>query len=194
MPMTLRERQKNLTRSHIAAVAAELIAEKGYQATSIDDIASAAGSSRATLYAYFESKDTILAQLQREMWATIGQRYREFGELEVWNRASVSTWLVGTIEVWRQNSQRFKACMAVQQLSIDAEHAIFHETFIALLTANHELWVRFDANRIDRRASLLIRMTESYLTTWLLRGWEVDEELSTTTMVDVWLDVLHIEA
>src|SRR5687767_6004037 len=55
-PLTLRQRQKQQTRELLLETAGALFAEKGYQATSIDDIIQAAGTSRATLYAYFDGK------------------------------------------------------------------------------------------------------------------------------------------
>ena len=66
-PISLRERQKAQTREHLLDVAAQLIGERGYNDTTMDDIARAAGSSRATVYAYFATKDDILRTLAIEM-------------------------------------------------------------------------------------------------------------------------------
>jgi TetR/AcrR family transcriptional regulator, cholesterol catabolism regulator len=44
-------------------VAADLFCEKGYRATTICDLAAAAGISQATFYAYFPSKEEILRRL-----------------------------------------------------------------------------------------------------------------------------------
>ncbi len=48
-----------------------LFAEHGYYAVSMEDIAAAADTSRATLYRYFSTKDKILAELTREAVAEI---------------------------------------------------------------------------------------------------------------------------
>lgn len=50
-------------RDNIASVASELFAERGISATSMDDIAKAAGYSKATLYVYFENKEEIVSIL-----------------------------------------------------------------------------------------------------------------------------------
>ena len=50
-------------RDNIASVASELFAERGISATSMDDIAKAAGYSKATLYVYFENKEEIVSKL-----------------------------------------------------------------------------------------------------------------------------------
>ncbi len=50
-------------REHIESAASLLFTEKGISATSMDDIAKAAGYSKATLYVYFENKEEIVCIL-----------------------------------------------------------------------------------------------------------------------------------
>lgn len=57
---------KSVHRETIAAAASELFAQKGIAASSMDDIAKAAGYSKATLYVYFENKEEIIAVLVRK--------------------------------------------------------------------------------------------------------------------------------
>jgi AcrR family transcriptional regulator len=56
----LRERKKQQTRDAIAGAAMELFAERGYEQTTIAEIADAANVSTRTIFAYFESKEDIL--------------------------------------------------------------------------------------------------------------------------------------
>jgi AcrR family transcriptional regulator len=56
----LRERNKQRTREEIARAAHELFVERGYNATTLPDIAEAAGVSTRTIFAYFPSKEDIL--------------------------------------------------------------------------------------------------------------------------------------
>jgi AcrR family transcriptional regulator len=56
----LRERKRQQTLQRISEVGMGLFLAKGYEATTLEEIAAAAGVSRRTLFYYFESKDDIL--------------------------------------------------------------------------------------------------------------------------------------
>ncbi|MFT3663331.1 MAG: TetR family transcriptional regulator [Gordonia sp. (in: high G+C Gram-positive bacteria)] len=56
----LREQNKARTRAAIRSAALELIAEQGYQATTVAQIAKKAGVSHTTLFRYFESKEQVI--------------------------------------------------------------------------------------------------------------------------------------
>jgi AcrR family transcriptional regulator len=56
----LRERKKQQTREALRRAAWELFAERGYDATTLADIAEAAGVSTRTIFAYFPSKEDIV--------------------------------------------------------------------------------------------------------------------------------------
>jgi AcrR family transcriptional regulator len=56
----LRERKKQQTRDTISRVAVELFAERGYDETTLAEVAEAADISPRTIFAYFDSKEEIL--------------------------------------------------------------------------------------------------------------------------------------
>jgi AcrR family transcriptional regulator len=68
---------------------------KGYYSTSVDDIASLAETSRATLYQYFESKDSIFIELMVESGRALGRELRHIGPLgpDADGYASLRRWL-----------------------------------------------------------------------------------------------------
>ena len=63
----LRERKRRETLRRITDAGMCLFIEKGHDATTLDEIAAAAGISRRTFFYYFKSKDDILLSLQSGM-------------------------------------------------------------------------------------------------------------------------------
>ncbi|WP_268905697.1 TetR/AcrR family transcriptional regulator [Devosia sediminis] len=62
--MGLREQKRQETLSRITRSAMELFARQGYEATTIEAIAAAAGISRRTFFHYFKTKDDVLLSQQ----------------------------------------------------------------------------------------------------------------------------------
>ncbi|MEU9000065.1 TetR family transcriptional regulator [Streptomyces caniferus] len=58
----LRERKKEETRRRIAATAWRLFAERGFEAVTVSEIAEAAEVAKATLFAYFPTKESLALQ------------------------------------------------------------------------------------------------------------------------------------
>lgn len=58
-PRGLRERKKVATRLSLARAAMRLVEERGYEATTVDDIAALANVSRRTFFRYFGGKDDV---------------------------------------------------------------------------------------------------------------------------------------
>ena len=67
----LRERNTKERRDALVAAAYALFAEKGYAATTMDDIAARAGLSRRTAFRYFVSKDELVFPVRDERLAML---------------------------------------------------------------------------------------------------------------------------
>lgn len=59
-PASLRERRKQKARFDIARAALSLVKEKGYEATTVSEIAEAAAYSERSFYRYFTSKEDVI--------------------------------------------------------------------------------------------------------------------------------------
>lgn len=73
----LRERKRRETLDRITDVAVRLFIEKGYETTTLDEIAAKAGISRRTFFYYFKSKDDILLSLQSGMGDMLAAALRD---------------------------------------------------------------------------------------------------------------------
>jgi len=59
-PLPVRERTRRAVRGELTQLAKELFVEKGYDETTIDDLAAAAGMSKRTFFRYFASKEELV--------------------------------------------------------------------------------------------------------------------------------------
>jgi AcrR family transcriptional regulator len=69
------------TRQLLLDAALGQFAERGFHATAVDDIARAAGVSRATLYQYFDSREQIVTELLEECGAALLRVVRRIGPM-----------------------------------------------------------------------------------------------------------------
>jgi AcrR family transcriptional regulator len=67
MVLPLRERRRQLLRDEILQAARELVAEKGFAATSMDELASRVGISKPTLYSHFATKDDLVVAAMTQL-------------------------------------------------------------------------------------------------------------------------------
>jgi AcrR family transcriptional regulator len=94
---TLRERQAEATRQLLVSVARELFTERGYAATSVEDIIQRAGVARGALYHHFSGKDSLFRAVYEAVQADTASRVvmAAVAVQEPWNgiRAGLSAFL-----------------------------------------------------------------------------------------------------
>ncbi len=66
-PRSLRKRKHELVRQELSKVAWELFRKEGYEATTVSDIARAAGVSRRTFFRYYASKEDVVVETSDEL-------------------------------------------------------------------------------------------------------------------------------
>lgn len=65
--MGLRERTRNMVRAELGQAALKLFVEQGFEATTVEQIATATGLSRRSFHRYFSSKEDVFGQWFVEM-------------------------------------------------------------------------------------------------------------------------------
>jgi AcrR family transcriptional regulator len=75
--MPIREQTRAVVRSLLARTALELFAAKGYDNTTVDEVAAAAGVSRRTLFNYFRNKEDLALSSLSEQGELIAARFAE---------------------------------------------------------------------------------------------------------------------
>jgi AcrR family transcriptional regulator len=73
----IREQTRAVVRSLLARTALELFAANGYDNTTVDDVAAAAGVSRRTLFNYFRNKEDLALSSLSEQGELIAARFAE---------------------------------------------------------------------------------------------------------------------
>ena len=79
--LSLQERKQELVRGELASAAWDLFGKKGYESTTVAEIAEAAGVSRRTFFRYYASKEEVLTEttdeLAEAMLAAMAERPRD---------------------------------------------------------------------------------------------------------------------
>lgn len=117
---SIRQAHKDLTRARIAEAARQCFYDKGVAETSFEDIATASGVRRATIYLHFANKNAILTELLAQNLDEVYRLYERIAGLPVHDARSVRKWLDGYVRMLSRNRQAmrlFQTAMAIDETS-----------------------------------------------------------------------------
>jgi AcrR family transcriptional regulator len=121
----------------VLSVSSALFAERGYYAVGMEEIATAADVSRATLYRYFGTKDKILAELTRRAVVEIEEHAAALPGMAA---DSLTEWMLGYVRFHRAYRGVIRAwfdgTVADQLSDADVDHGIgaIHHAVAALVS------------------------------------------------------------
>lgn len=160
-PVDLRQKMGELVRSTIKAAALECFREHGYRASTIRQIAKAAGTTHTTFYQYFSGKAELIVELGRDAEPALLGVARQLDEaLQDISLPSIRRWVDQYAEVWNSHHATFDAYWEAL-----VERKVAEDIFPASNKMADQLGgylARFDAaeaERVRSRISLLFFYT-----------------------------------
>ncbi|WP_153338541.1 TetR/AcrR family transcriptional regulator [Nocardia aurantia] len=96
--VTAPDTSKSARRTELLALAAELFAERGLRATTVRDIADAAGILSGSLYHHFDSKESMVDEILRGFLDDLFGRYREIVAANLSARDTLEALVIASYE------------------------------------------------------------------------------------------------
>jgi AcrR family transcriptional regulator len=171
-----------------------LFESKGYAATTIDEIAASAGTTRTTFYQHFPSKSLLMQAVIRdidEIFTTADDPPLAL-VVERGERALVEAWLECKFDQWAVVRPQLSA--TYQAAAIDPEIQASLDAWLEEVAGGIEEGLdradHFDAETRRIRAILAFGQLEYLAKRWLRLGWVVDREICLRTLADSWCHLL----
>jgi len=102
---SLRSQLKRLTKERLISSAIELFAKNGFRATSVSDIAKAAGTTPTTFYRYFSSKSDIARLLQDHINVDVRSTFERLDDVKRPTRQAIRGWVDQYDQMWQRNHE-----------------------------------------------------------------------------------------
>ncbi|WP_433361261.1 TetR/AcrR family transcriptional regulator [Actinoplanes sp. CA-142083] len=199
---SLREAQKEMTRRLLLDAGLGLFVEKGYAATTVDDIATAAGTTRVTFYAYFPSRGELMKALIDERLNERLQRIRspEHGSTALGLVAVVADGGAEAIGAWiRQTAERWPDIHPIIRIGRDAaavepELRNLVERWLEEAISDVEDGLsragRFDRGVRHFRGVLAMAELDYVAQNWGYADWKIDRDRMLDELTTSWVRLL----
>ncbi|MET7654189.1 MULTISPECIES: TetR family transcriptional regulator [unclassified Streptomyces] len=122
-PAPIREQTRSVVRSLLARTAIELFAAKGFDNTTLDEVAAAAGVSRRTLFNYFRNKEDLALSGLDEQGELIAARLAErLADEDAWTALRAAFQVLEEIDITAEGRLEFITLLFAND-SLRAGHA-----------------------------------------------------------------------
>jgi AcrR family transcriptional regulator len=191
--VNLRDAQKQLTRSRLVDAAAESFRVRGYAATTIDDVVTGAGATRATFYLHFRTKSDLV----QELMASVHRETQSVTErlceaVASGERARLRDWIDGAFDFWE--FVRAFAMAEVEAATVDdaarSRRAESFEGGVDAIVRGLTARGGSDASGHRVRAVLCYAQLDSAFHRWMQVGWDIDRSEALEVMTRMWWSVL----
>ncbi len=183
-----------MTRRLLLEKGLELFEAKGYAATTVDDIAVAVGTTRATFYAHFPSKGHLMQVLveRSNRILTEADVPPLRAVVESGDRDRIRQWLTRKFDQWADIRPYVTAAhqAAASEPEIQAALDGWFDDAINNMQAGLDLADRFEPSSRRVRCALAFGELEFFSRRWMRLGWTVDRNTSLDLMVDNWCFLL----
>lgn len=198
---SLRAAQKAMTRQRLLDTALEVFVDRGYSSTTIDDIATAAGTTRVTFYAHFPSRKDIMVALVHELNETLDRvESTERGSraialvdaVEAGTADAIEPWIRAQVERWPQIKPFILA--ATEAAAVDPDvREVFEGWFREVGTDIVEGLTRadrFDPESRAARGDLAMAQLDHTAIGWMRHGGKLQESPQVTVLIESWVKLL----
>ena len=180
-------------REELLSIAAELFAERGLRATTVRDIADAAGILSGSLYHHFASKEAIVDEILRGFLDALFGEYRTIVDSGLEPRATLEALVRASFEAIHRDRNE----VAIYQDEL--KHLRGNPRFDYLRERNtefREMWtdvLRRGMESGDFRGDLDVRLTYRFLrdTVWVaVRWYRPDDDNDHAAIADQYLNIV----
>ena len=192
-PLGLRERKKQETAERIYLTALKLFRERGYEATTVEEIAQAAEVAKGTFFNYFPTKDAVLSYLGQRQMRVLYEAIAATVDFDTWPVSEQLMFVFETLAAGIQDEREF---VRVVSLEVYRSASAFSDTTSSARQL-YELFVgivRRGQERRELRATVLadsmaLILIGTYFYTFF--AWlELDNPPALALMLRVHLDLL----
>lgn len=200
----LRVLQKEQTRQRLLDTALELFASKGYAATTIDEIAAAASTTRVTFYAHFPSRRAVMvALIERldgilERHESLTRRSTAEALVEVVRSGStegIATWLREQASRWHAIRPYIVAAHVAAAIEPEIRELVdeWAEEVASDIRDGLDLAERFAPSTRHFRGVLAYEMLDRTNQHWIRHQWDIETDPAFLVLIEGWTGLLGDE-
>ncbi|MCW0212629.1 MAG: TetR/AcrR family transcriptional regulator [Pseudonocardia sp.] len=196
-PLSIRGRQKAMTRRLLRDAAVGLFAAQGYAQTTVDDITSAIGASRATFYLHFDGKARIVAEVyEDDVLAETMEFYRRLDAFDPPGREQLRGWLDDALGFFERHRDVLRFGQEAQSIEPSLEALSSAVVLDRCAEAMPRYLGRWDGPERDQarlRLELLILQLSDFARLWVDGHWPVKRDVALAVLLDLWAHGLRLE-